>query len=240
MGIVIDLILLITVIIAVISGARKGFVRSAMNIISLLCALISGWYFYPALGAKYYDNIFIKYFSDDVLNSIEDIVNAGIEKIDISTLFTEKPAPFLDILSRYGVDISGIENAYNALVNAGAQNVTETISTRIAEPVAAGLSNLLAFLTIFVGVIIILKIVTFILDLIFKLPVLNALNRAAGIVFGLICGGCYAYIFAAIIITAIPILITLFPDVFNDKTAASSVILSFLAKYNVSDVLKLN
>lgn len=228
MGILIDFILIATFVLAVWSGTKRGFIRSLMNIITFVAALLCGWYFYPPVAAVYNNRFMLNKFTADVYNSIKYIISSGIESLDISRLFADKPDAFLDVIQRYNADFDIIENYYNKQVISGSEDVLADISARIAEPTAAGISEILAFITIFLGVVILLKIVTLILDLIFKLPVLNAFNRIAGFILGSVCGLAYAWILSIVITAALPFLAVIFPAVFTQTTQDNSLILNFI------------
>jgi uncharacterized membrane protein required for colicin V production len=232
MGILIDIILIAIIALSIWSGVKRGFIRSVMNIITFISALLCGWYFYPRLAVVYNDKFLLSKFSTDIYNSINSIISSGVESINLSRLFADKPDAFLEITRRYSADINVLEKYFNTQVNAGANNITADISARIAEPVSTGLSKVLAFLTIFLGIVIILKIVTLMLDLVFKLPVLNAFNRVAGFILGSVSGLAYAWILSAVIVAALPFLSMMFPAVFSQNTGSSSVLLNFLTKIN--------
>ncbi|MHB1153669.1 MAG: CvpA family protein [Eubacteriales bacterium] len=228
MGILIDIILIATVVLSIWSGVKRGFIRSLMNIITFSAALLCGWYFYPSLAVIYSSKYLLDKFTADIYNSINTIISSGIESIDLSRLFADKPDAFLDITRRYSVDINLLEEYFNTQVMKGSQDITADISTRIAAPVANGISEVLAFLTIFLGVVILLKIVTLILDLIFKLPVLNAFNRVAGFVLGSVCGLAYAWILSIVIAASLPFLSMIFPVIFTQNTRDSSIFLNLI------------
>lgn len=237
MGILIDIFLIAIVALSILSGVRRGFVRSVMNIITFISALLCGWYFYPPLAVIYNDNFLLGKFSTDIYNAINSIISSGVGSINLSRLFADKPDAFLEITGRYSADINALEKYFNTQVNAGANNITADISARIAEPVSTGLSKVLAFLTIFIGIVIVLKIVTLILDLVFKLPVLNVFNRVAGFILGSVSGLAYAWILSVVIAAALPFLFMMFPAVFTQNTGGSSILLNLFTKISFPGIV---
>lgn len=228
MGILIDIILVVTVVLSVWSGVKRGFIRSVMNIITFAAALLCGWYFYPPLAVVYHNKFLLGKFTENIYNSINSIISAGIESIDLSRLFADKPEAFLEITRRYNIDIGILEKYFNEQLTKGSSDLTADVAARMAAPVANGLSQILAFLSVFFGVVILLKIVTLILDLIFKLPVLNAFNRISGFILGAVCGLAYAWIISAVLTSAMPFLIMIFPEVFTENTMTSSLFLNLI------------
>ena len=223
MNLVIDVILILIIVCAVISGIRKGFISSVMNMITFAAALICGWNFYPKLGAYYKDHIVLGRITNEISSHLSSLTDNAFE-----TLFQDMPAALTDLTDRFGIDIGNLETFYNSKSAVG----TNELSSYIANPIAENISNILAFATIFFGVIIILKIVTVILDLIFKLPVLSTLNRICGCILGTFTGALYSALFSAVLSLLSPILTALIPDIYSKGMIDSSVFVSLIQKLN--------
>ena len=65
---------------------------------------------------------------------------------------------------------------------------TDALSESISLSVATVISNILAFAALFLGSLIVLNLVCFILDKLAKLPLLNGTNRFLGLIFGALEG----------------------------------------------------
>lgn len=233
MSILIDLILVVIISMSIFSGYRKGLIRSVMNLVTFIAAFVSAWLFYPVLGNYYKDNIFLSKITQIVQDAFSALIHNGIDTIDLETLFNDKPQAFTDIISRFSANGLNIENYYSEQIEQGARNITENISSYIADPIAVTLSNILAFITIFFAVVIILKIFTFLLDIIFKLPVLNTLNRALGLGLGAICGLLYVLVISTILKAISPALEVLLPDIYNSSMISNSIIIGLSDRFNV-------
>lgn len=237
MSIFIDVFLCIVILLAVISGVTKGFVRSVMNILTFAAAFVCGWLFTAPLSEYYLNTVFMSRVSETVESAINSILSPNIS---LDSLFADKPAAFTSITDRYFTDFGTLSQYYSDAVSEGSDSITSGIARYIASPVAQMISNVLAFITIFIGVVVVLKITAFILDLIFRLPGLNALNRIAGFVFGGVCGVMYAWIFAIIITSAAPALTALFPDTFTQSATENSLLLGIFTKYNLWTIMNFN
>jgi Colicin V production protein. len=225
MNLIIDVILILIIVFSVISGVRKGFINSIMNMITFAVALMCGWNFYPALGEYYKERIFLQRITNEISSYMSSFADNALD-----SLFQDMPEALTQITDRFGIDIASLEAYYNSHATIG----TSEISSFIANPVAENISNILAFVTIFLGVIIILKIVTLILDLIFKLPVLNTLNRVCGFILGVFNGFLYAALFSAVLALLSPILTALIPEMYTSAMIDSSVFVTLINKLNIA------
>ena len=223
MNLTIDVILILIIICSIISGVRKGFIRSVMNMITFAAALICAWTFYPNLSAYYKENIVLNRITNEISSHLSSFSGNALER-----LFQDMPAALTDLTERFGIDTANLENFYNSKSIVG----TNELSSYIANPIAENISNILAFATIFFGVIIILKIVTIILDVIFKLPVLSTLNRLCGSILGTITGSLYAALFSAVLSMVSPILTALIPDIYSAGMIDSSIFVTLIQKLN--------
>lgn len=234
MSFIIDLILLLILVLSLIEGMRKGFIRSVMNIITFFSALICGWQFYPLLGEYYKTHIFLNKISSEVNTSISSLLNTAFGSICLDSLLSDMPAALTDIVNRFNVDTDKLANFFNNQTSASMTELSENVSVYIADPIATGISNILAFFTIFVAVTIILRIITFILDIICKLPVLSTLNRICGLIFGVFNGLLNIMVFAIILSMISPILSILLPDFYISSMIDSSVFITFINKLNIT------
>lgn len=230
MSLAIDIFLLCVIILPMIGGIRRGFVASVMGILTFAAALVCAWLFTPALSAYYLETVFMARVSKVVGDAIASLLSSGL---DLGSLFSDLPEAFTSLTDRFGADISRLSSYYTIQESGGASDVAGKVAGFIAQPVAEAVSDVLAFLTIFVGAVIILKVISLILDLIFKLPVLNALNRFAGFIFGAGCGYLYASIFAVILVASAPALTALLPEYFSAAAFDGSALLTALREYGM-------
>lgn len=228
MNFIIDLILILIIVLSCVSGIRKGFIHSVMNIITFIASLICGWQFYPILGAYYKEHIFLSRISQEIQGTISSLINNAID-----SLFHEIPDILLEVTDRFGIDINNLESYYNSQSTATASELTSNVSKFIANPVATTISDILAFLTIFLAVTIILKIITLILDLIFKLPVLKTINRFCGAILGIFTGLMYAALFAMLLAMLSPVLNAVIPQLYSPSMIESSVFVNVINKLNI-------
>jgi len=227
MSLLLDLLLVLIALLTVISGVRSGFVRSVMNLITFVCALYCAISFGGMLSDWLYHNWLYGLITANAQQAIEGIIDSGLEQLDLSLLFDNTPQAFLDLISRYSGSYEAVEGIYLENIARPTAEIIRKMAENLAGNTARLLSNALSFGGIFLAVTVVLKIVTWLLDLLFRLPVLNTLNRAAGLLLGLVCGCGYAWIGALILTAAIPALSALIPALPADA-AENALLISFL------------
>jgi len=231
MSIAIDVILLAILLSGIIMGVKKGFVRSVMSFVTFIASFICAWQFTPLLAEHYHNSYLMEKATKLVSEAISKIIGNGITSLNIGSLISEQPQAFTDIIDRYATDIGALERYYYAQ-SGGTADVQRNVSEFIAGPVSEALSTGLAFLTIFIGVTIVLSLAALVLDLIFKLPGLSTLNRVLGFMLGAVCGLLYTWAAALILTAIVPALAALYPEVISPSMFENSILLNVFNEYN--------
>nr|MBQ4319135.1 CvpA family protein [Clostridia bacterium] len=232
MSIIIDILLVAIIVIGVAVGVKKGFVRSVMNFVTFIASFICAWQFTPILAEYYCNSHIMSKVTGAVSDAISAIIGNGVSAVTLDDLIAEQPPAFSDIVNRYSASIEELERFYYNQTASGAEAIQHSVSEFIAGPVAETLAVVLAFLSIFLGVTVVLTLAAAILDLIFKLPVLNTLNRVLGCMIGAFCGLLYTWAAAIVLVAVIPSLTALYPEVFSESLFENSILLNVFYDYN--------
>lgn len=236
MCILFDLILIVVAAGCMISGVRRGFVRSVINIVTLAAAVICAYMFMPAVS----DYLHEAFIGESVSAPIEDALSgmAGGNESGLEQLFVDSPVALSELAGRYNTELADVVAYYEKAVADGAQELFDNLSRYISETAAQTVSDVTAFLLIFFAVWIVLKLAGWLLDLIFKLPVLSTLNRALGLLFGVICAFLYMSVLAVVIVNALPALTSVFPEQFSSATVDNTMVLKWVYEYNIFTFFK--
>lgn len=109
------------------------------------------------------------------------------------------------------------------LVNSGVETVNE-LSASITEKTISVATFIIIFFVLKFG----LKFISFLADLITKLPIIKQLDKAGGIVFGLLRGGIIVVVIFAVISLASPLIDTSYIETINN-----SIIGAYLYNHNL-------
>lgn len=238
MSLILDVVIIIVMVMCVINGYKKGFFKSMMNLISGVVSVIVAYTFTPALSAwlnaKFFLGAISKGIADAFASAAKTTTEAAGEVVYDLTKMLQNPQ-IGSILERFGAGEQTVADVAGNTTQAG-YNVIEEIAVKVATPVAETVSVAIAFILLFIGTAIVLKIFTAIIGLFFKLPVLKTMDKGLGLVSGLITAAFFGWVLSLAIEAALPPLATVVPDIVSANTYNNSIIVKFFAENSIFDI----
>ncbi len=211
-------------------GWKKGLIHTIFSLCSLVISLVLVWILFPHVSS------ILEGFSP-LRNTVYEHVD-GFLSDEIPELFEQLPSAdpsaqneFIDKLPlpqelKERLSLNNTVDVYEAL---GVESFTEYLSTAVTNLILQGAALLLTLIIVFIAVHLLINV----LDLVAKLPVLNAANKGGGAVVGLVIG--------YLIVQIIFLVITVFSGTDWGKSLMvqvnESAILTFL--YNSSATIKM-
>lgn len=207
MALVIDLIIIGIVLLFTFIGYKRGLVKIAFSLCTFFIALIISLILYKPISALVINNTEIDEKIEDTI--VQKILPEGMSKTDE---FELKDDIYHILLKENKQSIQGI---------------AETFSSKIIETVV--------LLLIFIIAKIVLRFVTFLADLVAKLPFLNTFNHLGGIIFGCLQGCLIVLVIFALASLFTPMLDKNLINNINDSKIGSKIyehnlLLDFIAK----------
>ena len=208
MGYAFDLVIVAIIGVTVWFGHKNGFIKTMMSALSFFIALIIAFSFQQSLS----DRIMKTFFVDGVKNNIRaEFVNlapkgSSDDGYDSEKLVEEKPEGFLTLLKIAGVDEIDISTKYETWKKQGTEKAADLMVEYVAEPIMKSLAGIASFIILFVAAMLALRLVVYILDNIFKLPILKQANKLLGTALGVLLGLFRAYVFGAAVTLLLPVL----------------------------------
>lgn len=236
MSLIFDGILLTVCILSIILGAKRGFIRSVMGVCTLIAALFVAYAFYEPVADIVERQPFIQGISSSITDTIKSLSRNETGTYDLDRLFSEMPDSFQQILERYEADADELTQHVPAEPGVEETEV-DRLSDLIAEPVAKAISGVLSFLALFVGAVIALKIFTWLLDLIFQLPILKTANTMLGFLFGVAAALVWMWVLSSLSVTLIHAMSSITPELFPDSLIDNTVLLKFFSTTGIGDIM---
>ena len=188
MHIAIDALIVLIAIFIIIADTKKGFIRSFMHLLSVIAAVLVAYAFTPVVGKFFRGQIVLSDLTSGISSTLRSLTSNGdgstfnLEKLVAGDSATDT---FNTILNRFGASLKALTDMITGKTAASTGEV-DALAEEITNPVATILSNILAFVVIFLAVLIVLRLLGWILDKAFTLPVLSTANRVFGFIFGVL------------------------------------------------------
>ncbi len=198
MSLLLDGLILLCAIWCIVSGVKKGFIRSAMGLVKGAVSLLAAWAYTPVVRESLKENYIIDRIAAGIGETLRSLaLNLETQTYDLSKVATDLPEAYTAILTRYGIDIPSFSEKL-AQVTQADESVIADYSAQIADPCATMVASAAAFALVFLAVYVGLTFVAWVGDLFFHLPVLSEANHFAGFVFGCLEAAFFAYVIAIV------------------------------------------
>lgn len=236
MSLVIDLLLLAIIVVSAAVGVKRGFIRTIMGFVTFVASLFGAWYFTKPVSDWLSEEFLSERITDPITQIIRQLLLPSLDHSEaVPKLFSDMPDALSSLLSRFGTAPTEAQS-----IAEGSADAAQELARYLAQPAVRAISDALAFILLFFGITLALSIITTVLNIIFKLPVLSALNRAGGLILGLVVGALYAWVISYVLTVSIPYLSQVLPEQFTPTTLSDTIIAGWFAKTNPISLLEID
>ncbi len=236
MGYVIDFIIVVVAVTAIMNAWKKGFIMSVSKLVTGIVSFIAAYAFTPAAAEYIYDKFALKTLSGGIAKTIGSLSRTDAGKFDLSAMFSDMPDALKQIIERYSVD-QGKLGKMCAGVTAGSEETVNKLSEYIAAPIAETISSAVAFIGLFLIALVVMNLAVFLIDTIFKLPVLNSTNKMLGLLFGVGEALIFAVIISSVSAAVLTALGSVDPVTFGAHVVERSYIMKTLSSIDLFGLL---
>ena len=176
-----DVLLVLIMALSVFWGIKRGFVKSFFKSIKLILVILVT-IIIGSMVASVCQNTFVDgMIEGKISNKLVAQAQQG-EELDFETIKNGVPGIVKNI-----VPMDEIEE-YHAGLSGDNVEVAQAVGEKIENVLISIISNVVGYVLAFIISFILCTVLIFLLDKFFELPVLNGLNRIAGIIWGVACG----------------------------------------------------
>ena len=180
LNILIDLIYVALAVITIIIFTKRGFIDSAYRFGRTVFASLICYFWGPSVTQFVHEKWMYKGVLGFVSERVEKVLTETANALDIHAMIDSLPFFIRQLINR-----EAMEARYNG-VTASIDVIATDFSETVAAPVSSLLSTLIAYTVLFLLSSLALLVVFKLLDQLFKLPGLNAVNKVLGFIFGLL------------------------------------------------------
>lgn len=221
---VIDIIALAIIVLCILISAKKGFVKTIVEFVGFIAAIVIAFTVSTPIAGMLYDNIVEPPIITAVCEQAED---KSAEVVD-STLGA-LPGFLAESAENFGLSTDMLSNSINENMGEGLETAIQTTSKNLIRPIFVKLIGLIIAIILFLVLIIVVKLLAKVINKLFSFSIIGKVNRSLGGVIGVIKGLIYALLFCAVIS-----LIVSFSEngflIFNEESVSNSLTYTVLTK----------
>ena len=224
-SLVLDIAVVLIILINVIIGAKKGFIRTAYSFIKFAASAVCAFFFAKPLAAVIKTTDIYRSTESSLIEKLCDYIKNG--NIDLTESISQSKAQIDEFLSSIGL-------SFDKLFGAGEVATGESVmefSRGIVEPVCSALATVIAFVAIFLVASLALFIVMKVLDAFASVPVIKQFNSLLGALAGAIVAVLLVFILIMLISALTPFLETV-GVVINEEAISATYIYKWLKDIN--------
>lgn len=221
---IIDILYILIAVAVVAVFAKRGFFSSVFYFGRYIAASILTYSFGPMLSSLLYDKWIFRWISVPVAEKVESFLNNTVGSVDIEGLIASLP-----VLVQKMADTEALTAKYGeATGNFG--EVAHEFSETVSAPLAGLVSNLVAYVVIFLLSMLVLWAIFYLLNRFFEsVPGLNRINH----IFGALLGVLSAFLLLAGMTWLLGVIISLFASSGHlAALAEGSIIFGFFKNLN--------
>ncbi|MBR5309186.1 MAG: CvpA family protein [Clostridia bacterium] len=229
MSIALDAAIVLIIALTLIVCAAKGFIKSVFGVLKFVVSFILASIFKGTVAVFIMEHNLYTDARDAATGKIAEMVSRLGENFDSEGLvnaFREKNPALFAFLEQLGVSDEGTKSAVENAAREGCEDLSVALAEYIVHPIMESIAYVLGFLLVFVAAFLALCLVQWLLGVIFRLPVLNAINKLGGVVVGLILAVLYSSLF--VILTS-PIVSN--PEIVGGEWSADAAEKTYIYSY---------
>ncbi len=196
MSLILDAIIVLIILIFAILSAKKGFVRTLIEVVGFILAIVVAL----GLSSPIANGIYDTTVQPIVAKTVESAMNEGSATANaaVDAVWDKMPA-FLTESSFFGVTKENITSTITDEVSANTGDVTNSISNSFVKPLVTKLLSVLISVILVVVMLLIVKILAKYINKLFTFSLIGDINRTLGGILGVVKGAAVAVIFCLVI-----------------------------------------
>lgn len=220
MKFIIDIIIVAVIIISMLIGAKKGFMKIFLSVVAFLLSVYLAYSFSPIVA----EFVQTKFVAPKITESICESVGTGTEKIREAI-----PSIVLNNADKVGIDVDNFINTASNSTSDSALDIAENFVETHVNPLMIKAISAVAAIILFLILSALLSLVAKVINKIIKSSPANSFNKFGGALLGAVNG----LIFAAALCLIISVILNFSSDgflVFNSENANNSFFYNFFIK----------
>lgn len=186
MGYILDAIIIVVVVLCALIAAKKGFVRSLIEFVGYILAIVIAVGAAGVIADYAYENAVRPVVIEAIDSTLTDSSSNAIEGL---------PDSVVSLVELAGVDFDSVTASVGETAHEAAVRITDTA----VKPITLGLINSIAILLIAIVLFVVVSLVARVLNSMFKGLIFGSANKILGAALGGAKGIIYAAVFSLLV-----------------------------------------
>ncbi len=194
MGILLDIIIIAIILFTVIISAKRGFVKTAVEVVGFILAIVIS----SSLGSAVADITYEKVVQPKMVSAVKAEVNDTADEL-LEKTWSALPKNIASNAERFGISKEKIEKLLDKHSDVDNSLAVEKTLDATLKPVMVQSFGMLFSIILFVLLIIVVHLLASLANRLFSFSIIGTFNRFLGGVIGIAKGVVFAVLFCTII-----------------------------------------
>ena len=196
MSYILDAIIILIILFGIITSAKKGFVRTLIEVVGFVAAIVIALTFSSLISNTVYD----KMVEPTIAKTVEATVTEGAQDVTeaVDTVWNKMPK-FITESSFLDLSKNEITQKVELSAAGGTEALTASISENFAKPVVTKLLSVILSVVLVIVLLFVVKISAKYINKLFSISFVGDINKTLGGILGIIKGGTLAVVFCLIV-----------------------------------------
>lgn len=184
MAYILDGVLLLIVIVTVALGYHRGFIRSVVQLVGLIAAVVIASSLSGSLSTLVYDSFVSEPLQNKVVEAVENAgSSAASERLD--SALDSLPLFLVNAINQNDQATQALDQLQNTVTDS-ATALAKTLVNNVIRPLAIGLFRVVLFILLVILLLVVVKLLTALIKPVTKLPVIRQADGLLGAAIGLL------------------------------------------------------
>lgn len=184
MSIILDAIVLIIILVVAFITMKRGFVKSIIGLVSLVLALVIVSALSKPVATFLYDSMIDKPVQNSIVKQLDENDKKNDETVD--TVWNSLPKFLTNTAENSGITTDSIGKIIKK--DANNSEIAYDFSQNVVRPTAISIITFAVNIILFIVLTILFRLLSKVICKLFKAPVLKQVNKALGLVLGVLKG----------------------------------------------------
>lgn len=199
MGILADIIVCAVILLCVLIGFSRGFIKSFIEFIGYFAAMIASVFLANVLSVFVYNTVLRDIMIKKISSAITDSAAMPVEQ-KVQAVLQTLPKFITNGMGEHGVTTQSLGKTLSASAASAAPKAADLMS-----PMVIGLTKVIFTVIIFVLLLMVIRLLAKAVNTVFKLPLLHEVNSLLGGVFGLLKGILVVLLLCSLLELTVPV-----------------------------------